>query len=1014
MTDIGVVNSPDTLVNSIYPLDYFTLAGVKQIDQPDKFWWSSNERFAAIDEAGNYLRHNNGGTPTSEILEVDLGRIREINYINFDVIRAPIDIKIEYDDISAPNRTPIWRTIVQNGDLPFEDTTSFDVNSKSAWHNVEFHFTNQLGGIVHARYLRITFTRRDEAWPTATAAPFQWAIFARNLRVGRYISVLTDTVGPLLSQDTPNDLVAVTLPNQTVSQTYEARQQFVIPESQVRVGQMPNLLGFGVLINPTMDSINLPTSGATDTSVQFAWSLYDVTNGAANVKLAGGAIGPVDVTGQTWLDVYLDEKQIIAGDTDVIYELRISSLNPGTCNTLYTHSPNGLSGTGLPGTLTFTNGSPTVTTSVDLTSDLSQNSYIVRTDQPDQPLQVSSVTSTTITLTGAYTGPSETTSASIIYPYSYWNGTAYVQDGTRNLVIRAWADIADEGEDILGNSYRHVIRKSGSTDVLLHSGGYGVATYGVGVYGGVATRSGWMSDPKPTPEAVEALYFDVRQQDSTGKNQYAVLDALHISPRTPGIRMSVYYSREGLNGLPPVTVDEWDNIIWEPIHATYTLRRNEIITFPQPVRAAFMKLEFTGLQPLPYRLPNYPPLPPKVYRRYPTWVESMFTNTQLKAVVEDWFLRNATPVETKVLQELADPVREFEYKQNEFLAQLALGKITDAQVVNSTLVDIADKALIDPTTGDKIYIQTPDQYGSPMLATVDQNAILGKMVVAKYDSTVLSQPTEAQNVQTPGTSIPVVSTTNDRISQSFQSLAQTPMRFHQPCRHIYTIEQATFHKKAYFAGIDKVRFLRTDYTQTYDDKLIVDNLYDDTLLEDNSWTRNGETAITDGSKVYVSYEVGNTVVTDEPVLLTGFTAAELSVPGLVRNVRIHALANGQGVEYFQGQDYQLGYELGPLNERITTIERSNLANRLSVPLLPLVYEDVAVVIGHGVIPSPPTFDQGVVSGKGIVTSTDGPFVPDYGAGTYGGGDYGNLTKTLSDTNTVVGVGKPSGTDTYTP
>lgn len=984
-------DSPITLVNSIYPLEYFSLSGVNQIKQPDNFWWSSKQRYASIDPSGSYLSGANGGTATSEILEIDLGRIREINYFNFDLLRAPIDITIEYDAISSPNRTPTWRPVQQITDLPFEDGTRFEPDNRNAWHNLEFHFTDEFGNMVHARYFRFTFTRRDEAWPTDSSPAFPWAIFVKHMRPGRYIAGLLDTVGPLLTQDTPNTLVGQTLATDFGDTSYEIRQQFTIPTTAVRAGQTPNLLGFGVLINP----VGTDTTTA-DSEVELAWSLYDVTTPAAPVKLKAGTIGPLEITVERWVDAYLDEADIIAGDINATYEFRVQSLNVLTCKEVFSHAPNGLSATPLSGTLTFAASSVSVTTSQDLTGALQAGQYIIRTDTPDQPYLVSAVTATTITLATAYNGPSSplTTTGSIIYPMTTWNGSAYVQDASQALVMRAWADIADEGQDVLGNEYRYVVRSSPAVDVLTN------------------TKAGWMSDPMPTPEAVEALYFDTRSIGTDGEEEYTVMEALEIAPRTPGVTMNVYYSQENLHGERPVTTEDWDNLVWASIPKTYVLRRHEVIKFPRPIRAAFMKLEFSALQPLPYNLPSFPPLPPKVYRRFPTWVEDQFQNAKLKNLVEDWFLRNSTPVEQKVLSSLADPVLEFENKEREFISALALGTITDEQVVNSSLVSVADKALIDPTTGDKIYVQTPDQYGSPMLSTVDQNgSILGQVMAGKFDSTKLTVPTESQQTPTLGNQIPVVSTINDRVAHSFQSMAQIPMRFNKTVRHIYVKEQALFNKKAYFVGIDKVKFLRIDYTSQFDDDLIVDNLYDDTMMIENTWGREAETSITDGQVVYVSYQVGDTTVTDEEVVLPGFASVALQVVGApARNVLVFQSPNQQGIQYFQNQDYQLGYSTDANGNRVALIERTALSNRLSVPLQPVVYQDAFTVVGKGNMPQrffdaatvvsvgvvtcfeffgTGYIDSGTVVGTGVVTGAE-VFEPlvHYGDNTYGTGEYG--------------------------
>lgn len=1235
--------NPSSLVNGIYPLDYFTLSGVKQVAQPNAFWWSSAERYASIDEFGNYQSAANGGTATSETLEIDLGRIREVNYINFDILRAPIDIVIEFDALSTPDRTPVWKPTQQKGDLPYEDATNFSPDNRNAWHNVEFNLTDQNGNMVHTRYLRLTFERRDEAWPTSSALPFPWAIFVQNLRVGRYVSELLDTIGPLLSQDTPSTLNEVTLPAFGQNSTHEARQQFVVPTAQVRIGKTPNLLGFGILVQPAIvpqtpdlsGVLTTPQSGAVgqaalDDDILLGWSLYDVTDPTQQpTLLRAGTMGPVEVTEEGWIDVYLDDHQIIPGDTSKVYEFRVSSLNQLSCNTVLTTTPNLLSTTPLPGTLNFTNGLNTVVTTQDLTSLLQSGDYIIRMDIPDQPFLVTAVASNQITLSVAYAGDTSSSSGSIVYPFISWtdlttktepniilsgapslfwrlddqagttaadgsgnshsgtygsgvtlnqtndkavvnstasayfnntsnahitssyspftvgsqrtfmgwayrnattdadqlfgsdgvnpamlrlepgsedvkfwaetstggglwsaawpgtsqwvhwavtyddststaelfiNGTSqgskttgdvfsgssghivvggpysssffngymqdfavfeyiltsdqiaaiyngsfqppfnYTQDASQNLVMRIWSDIADDGQDVLGNVYRHVVRTSPAENVIIGK-----------------DAAGWMSDPFPTPEAVEALYFDVRHTDpDTSRLTLTLIEALQIAPRTPGVKMNVYWTAENVHGDRPVLTEEWDNLYWTPVTQTYTLRRNEIITLPQPFAASFVKLEFSGLQPLPYNLPDYPRLPPVQFRTFPTWVNATFQSAKVQQTIQDWFLRNATPVQQQVLKSFSDPVREFQYQQQTFLAQLALGTLTDQQTINSGLVDLADKALVDPTTASKIYVSTSDQYGSSLTVSVDQSSVLGKVVAANYDLNRLTTPTENQNPRSSlGTTVPIVSTINDRISQSFQSLAQTPMRFYKPSRHIYTTEQAEFNKKAYFVGIDKIRFLRIDYTSLFDDALIQDILYDDVMLESNTWTREAGTAIPEDPIVYVSYEVGDTSIVDEPVELSGANAVQLATIGApARNIFVFAGPNYTGVQYFQNYDYEIGYGRDSFGNLVTYMERSLYGLRMVVPLQPLIYNDVFTVIAQAIIPSEPFQDTAVVTATAVISGFDGQDFPTYGSGTYGGtattGEYDDLRKETDDAATVVGTAVISGSDTFVP
>ncbi len=852
--------------------------------------------------------------------------------------------------------------------------------------------------MVHTRYLRITFTRRDEAWPTGGSAPFEWPVFAKHLRLGRAVSGLLDTVGPLLTQDTPLGIDQEILES-IGDDTREVRQQFTIPTGSVRAGITPRMLGFGVLISTTRNPNDPVESSAFP--VEYAWSVWDVTNAAAPEQLVVGLETGAVTLGLSWLDWYLDESFLLQGDINKIYELRVHSKQPLVSNIVYTHTPNVLSTRTVPGTVTFTNSSSLVTCTSDPRDVVSVGSYVVRADVPDQVYRVNAVTGSDFTLNVAYTGVTTSgATANVVYPFSAYDNDAhdYVADGSKNLVMRVWADVADEGRDVLGNSYRYVTRPQPASAVT------------------DPTHPGWMSDPSPSPDAVEALYFDVRGRDEE-TNEYimSVIEAISIAPRTPGVRMNVYYSQQNVGGEKPGTTNDWDYLLWKPVQETYTLRRDETIELPHAIRAAFVKLEFSGLNPLPYRIPTYPALPPKVFRRFPTWVEDQFNNSAVRNVIEDWFLRSSTPVETKILASMSDPTLEFEYKQREFLAALALGKIQDTQIVNSGLVDIADRAIIDPVTASKVFVSFDNQYQNTLLLSVDQESTLGQMVVARFDPTLITDQNERVAGSVVAGDVPVVSTTNNRLTESYQNLARVPMRFNKTSRHVYTQEQAEFNKKAYFVGIEKVRFLRNNYAVKHDDAIIPDNLYDDAMLLENTFQAEEGTSIPTGEVVYVSYSINPDIV-DEVITLAGFSPVPLSVTGSpARNVVVYSQPNKQGLQFFQDQDYELSYGTDENGSRVTYIQRSSFGQRLAAPLQTIVYVDAGTVIGRGVIPSPPTIDVGVVTGVGVVSAThEGPPVPTYGINKYGTGTYGDLFGTgivpTVDTATVIGRGVITSTD----
>ncbi len=357
-----------------------------------------------------------------------------------------------------------------------------------------------------------------------------------------------------------------------------------------------------------------------------------------------------------------------------------------------------------------------------------------------------------------------------------------------------------------------------------------------------------------------------------------MIDSIRIHPRTPGVLMHVYYSDDHPDSDTPTSRKVWDQLLWKPIHTTYKLTGRMTITLPETIRANFVKLEFTSLQPQPYNLPPRPEHTAVEYRRYPTWIETQFENATVRRTVRDWFTDAANKglVRLNALKFMNDPIKEFEYKEREFLAAIATNKKFDKAEINSGLIDTKRNAFIDPTTGSKISLQTTRMYQTPLQLSVDKDSVLGQAVAAAQTPTLRTAVREG-GFNVSRAIAPVVSTTKNRIAESFSHLAQTPMWFNRTCRHVYKIDRAKFHRKAYFVGIQSVEFLRKDSTVARDEPLVMENLWDDQMLETNTWLADNPSQLAsllysrvndeDDTKrpvnVLVTYTVDGTTYTDE-------------------------------------------------------------------------------------------------------------------------------------------------------
>lgn len=925
------------LVNDSYPLQYFTLDGTAAITAPNSLFWSSKQRYAAINPAaiGTYLSVDDGGMQTAEYLEIDLGSLTPINYLVMNVLKAPMRITIEYDAISAADAdvsgtTDLegvheWTAVTPLPGSTFDNVIQYQAQHKNPWHKSEFFFTDPKGNIVHTQFVRIKFARRDVDWPVKNATPFRWPILVRNLRVARYVNGPLTTVGPMFVS--PPSSTIFTPDALTTTSTQDVRQQFALPADAVRSNINPNILGFSVFTN-TVNSLD---------GFSMQWSIWDVTS--APTLLRSGVENTAISTPFSWIDVYLDPFNPITTDSNSprIYELRVSSLNTSVCNGFSTQPAKSVPGLPLPGDWSFTSGSATITVDVDLTATVPAGTHIQKANRLEG-VWVTSGSPTwngstgTVTLTQPFVGTTETTSVIKALPFSSFStsANAFQLDYNNSLTMRLWSDVLETGKDILGNTYRTAVRYDDAEHVLDDS------------------QVGWQSAPQPSPDAVEALYFDVRTLVN-GVPTSAMIDAVRIAPRTPGVKMHIYYTEANLNSQAaaalrsPQTLNEWDQLIWKPIHVTYTLQNDQIYTLPQPIRAAYVKLEFTHLRPQPFKVAKNPTWPPVKFRRYPTWIETQFTNALVKRAVEDWFVQNKTRVEVNYLKTLTDPVQEFQYKEREFLAALALGKVkvnnTNASIINKT-----QKALIDPTTGSKIQVNTKDMYKSTLWVNVDPDSVLGQTVAGRLTATS-TDPVEGVQTQTP--QLPVSSTPNERISESFAYLASTPMWFNRVCRHVYKVDSAQFRTQAYYVGISHVEFLRKDYTVFRDDTIIQDNLTDLDQLEENTFVPDTPSLIANAIyghdpqtnspqntvTVYVSYSVEGVNYTDEQVV---FASKTTSVPlvgrgDVAQNVMVSSAPGGQGTQYTYGTDYDIVYSTDPVfGNTINNIQVANFSDRFVV------------------------------------------------------------------------------------
>lgn len=462
----------DQLVNGIYNEDYFQLKGVDQIKYPDEFWWASRERKA----------------PSAEFLELDLGRTRQINYMKFQVIRAPIDIDIYYDMISNDDGSHKWVKVTPVPNERFDDTIHYSPAHRSLWHEAEYYMTDAQGNTINTRFIRIRYARRDEDWPFRGAPRLKWSVMVKSLRTSRFVASYADTLGTFYDTGAGDDdplrrkLMGIT-PGQyddpTVRMSEWVSQQFGLPNDTARGGAIPviesgiidhydtdqliwpNIMGFSVLgyVEPDADP----------NDVRLEYMLL-----ADGVEMISGVVKGAAGTGRTWINAYFDPQVAIPTLPDIIrvvngypsspttYELRIRSHSvhnkqgDPVFGKIIDGSQN-VPGVPLSGSVNVVNSGGTMefdTPDHDFRADLNAGDVIQQVNRADIAYTVSGVDSGHIFIADPITVRPTQNNVNFmkILPLQIAVGSPQLD---RSLMLRLWADVVDQGRDVLGNYYRY-------------------------------------------------------------------------------------------------------------------------------------------------------------------------------------------------------------------------------------------------------------------------------------------------------------------------------------------------------------------------------------------------------------------------------------------------------------------------------------------------------------------------------------------------------------------------------
>jgi hypothetical protein len=164
------------LIDGIYPSIYFNLKNVLKKSTNDMFW-------ASVPKInGEY-----------DYLEIDFGSTRAVNFISFEILKTPIGVTIEYDDLDYPgskNWQPVTPETIPGSDenYSFSSDFTYSVGNQSPWDYATYSFRDANNNMIYTRYVRIKFSRKKAS--SLYIADFlkkPWSICVKNLRIGRNV-----------------------------------------------------------------------------------------------------------------------------------------------------------------------------------------------------------------------------------------------------------------------------------------------------------------------------------------------------------------------------------------------------------------------------------------------------------------------------------------------------------------------------------------------------------------------------------------------------------------------------------------------------------------------------------------------------------------------------------------------------------------------------------------------------------------------------------------------------------
>lgn len=405
-----------------------------------------------------------------------------------------------------------------------------------------------------------------------------------------------------------------------------------------------------------------------------------------------------------------------------------------------------------------------------------------------------------------------------------------------HLITRADEFVTDTGSDILGNSYRTDITELPATNAI----------------DGDETTF-WQSQPNPVPDAVEAIYFDLRVDATPGTMAYlesaqfvggydnrgmadmesyvqngVLIDEIFLNPITFGPNVHVYYSND--------TDPDWDDKLWTPVPRSYVLKKG-YLALPSPIYTRFIKLEFTNLVAAPYYSLDYPVPPEFTYRRFPTWVQTHFDTVFGTAIVESNAFDN--PFDRVTIDPLTFGFTIPEDRLHTSYDDIRPAKPEETEdEVKTFIANIVAGGTTSPNNNSQAQESQIDFFGSTMwqqdlLAQLDDSRAYSRYVAQSLNEAGLITIENAP----PTTPPPAVQSVSD-LTEIRQLKERPVMYFPRTCRHQYQVVRGSRPTKiAYFVALRDVAFYRRNYAVQFDEPFYYETLDDASHLIVNDFTR---------------------------------------------------------------------------------------------------------------------------------------------------------------------------------